>query len=971
MSGGRVTANMWTVDGANNNDVGSNRTILVYPSLEAVEEFTIHRNSYGAEFGGAGGAQVNLVTRGGTNDLSGSAFYFRRDDSFNEKNRILELSGDEKEPLERDDFGYTLGGPIKRDRLHFFASQEWNNETRGVVVSALVPTALEKQGDFSQSNPACSPIPVDPLTGQPFPGNKIPSNRLSAAGQLFIDLYPDANTTPGSGCTNWVEALSVPIDWEQINARLDWEVTSSTSAMLRYTEDDWDNLGPTAGDANGLWGSDPFPAVDSAWVQPSESLVAQVSSVIGSSALNTFNFSMSGNEINISPTGDTQLLQQLNGLTPPTLGPKTANPRAHPTFWGGGGLPPLWNAGPWNNDQDLLIFRDDYEQVFGDHVLKAGVLYGDNKKAEIANGAAAGEATAYWGSFPGSGAGIGGWGANSGNTIADFLLEDMTFGFSERSFNTPAETEWEDLEIYVADSWKIRPNLTLDYGVRYSRFDWPEEANPEILLNFNPDRFDPALGGDPCNGLMQTPGNDPCAEAGFAGGTTGPNAALIRNDDDNFAPRLGLAWDVFGDGDSVLRAGYGHFYQRERVSPNIGLTGNPPLVNFTGGIRSLDGDIILQDFVGAGRPSAGFDVNANTPYNIQFNLTWEQRIGRDQTVEVSYVGSRGKDLLRSNDINQVPAGDRNGNGIPDRLEFVRCDGADAGCRAAFRPFGAFGDGDIVYWTTDGESEYDSLQVQYIARFGRGSQFQASYTAADFEADTGMADSSGAFNATATTTDLSNPGLDQAPAILDREHVFNTSVIYNLPTFEGRGGFMEHVLGNWSIGGIAIYATGTPLTVFGANPGGDLGGTSPFSIGYEENTRPLRVPGVSCEGRGLQVINPEAFTFTGARLGDTTQQSRRAQCEGPDFLQVDLSFYKQIPFSDRFNLQLRFEIFNVFNRVNIIGQSVDTAFNAPVTLDAPRGSATTVIATGDPSPTFGRAFAVRDPRQVQLGLKLSF
>ncbi len=882
-----------------------------------------------------------------------------RDDSLNEANFILRQTGGEKEPLDRDDYGFTLGGAIRKDKLHFFVSSEINDEIRGIVRSAFVPTAAEKQGDFSQSDPACSPIPIDPLTGAPFPGNIIPADRLSEAGQLYLQLYPLPNASIAGSCTNWVEALAVPINWDQINARADWSITSNTRFMLRYTEDGWDNLGPTAGDANGLWGDDPFPAVDAAWEQPSDSLVVQLNQVIGSTAINTVTYSLSGNEINIGLSGDTALHESIVAATPPFFrGSKTANPRAHPVFWGGGGLQALWNAGPWNNFQDLKIFKDDFEKVFGDHVVKAGVLYGDNQKLEVSGGGAAGEATSYWGA-----AGIGGWGATSGNIISDFLLKDMTFGFSERSFNATADQHWEDFELYVADSWKVSPHVTLDFGVRYSKFDWPVDENV-LSLNFDPATFDPALGGDPCNGLLWAPGSNPCGEAGVAGGAVGPNAALMNNDDDNFAPRLGLAWDVFGTGKSVLRAGFGQFYQRERLSPNLGLVGNPPFVNFTGGIRSLDGNVELPDFVGAGRPNAGFDVNAETPYNLQFNLTWEQQLGDNSTVEVSYVGSRGSHLLRSNDINHVAPGDINGNGVDDRLDFVRCGSADGGCRAQFRRYGsAFGDGTILYWTTDGSSEYDSLQTQYTLRFGRGSQFQASYTWSDFKSRGNVAGADGGLTAPTSVTDPDNPDLDWGPAGIHREHVFNASLIHNLPTFEGEGGFKEWVLGNWSVGGIVNYSSGTPITVF-------TGGFSGLAVagggtGYNDAQRPIRVAGVSCSGGGRQILNPAAFTLDGYRLGDTSQQAGRGACEGPDFFQVDLSLYKNIPFGDRVNAQLRIEIFNIFDETNWIG--VDNQWDGNVTYDA---DLTTVVSS-EAQPNFGIAGGARDAREVQLGLKVTF
>src|SRR6266571_2467369 len=341
VSGSGLGHNLWTVDGANNNDVGSNRTILVFPSVDAIEEIKLHRNSYGAEFGGASGAQVNLVTRRGTNEFHGSAYYFGRNDSLASADYFLKQADQPKGPLSVKDFGWTFGGPILKDKLHFFASQEWSREKRGVTRTAFVPTAAERAGDFSGPiiEDCSSDRPIDPLTGQPFPGNRIPANRLSPAGLLVLQLYPLPNTTPGPGsCNNWVTALNTPINWRQENARIDWSLSQRTHLMLRYTQDSWKNNSPSA--IEQLWGDDPFPAVDSNWDQPGRSLTAQLTKNIGSKGVNSLTFTYSANVITVTRGGtDPQLNDQINsaipGIFPDSIKEYGAN-RGHPVFFARG-----------------------------------------------------------------------------------------------------------------------------------------------------------------------------------------------------------------------------------------------------------------------------------------------------------------------------------------------------------------------------------------------------------------------------------------------------------------------------------------------------------------------------------------------------------------------------------------------------------------------------------------------------------
>ena len=975
VSGGGVTANLWTVDGANNNDVGSNRTILVYPSVETIEEFKILRNSYGAEFGQSGGAQINIVTRGGTNEFHGSGFYFGRDDSLVAKDFFLKRAEQPKQELSRHDFGWTLGGPIVRDRLHFFASQEWNRERLGSVRQAFVPTAAERAGDFSGATiPGCSsPTPLDPLTGQPFAGNRIPSDRLSPGGLLFLQLYPLPNTSPGSGtCFNWVQSLTTPIDYRQENIRLDYTVTNASRVMVRYTQDSWTNNAPNK--FGNLWGDDPFPAVDSNWDQPGKSFMAQLNQTLGSTAVNTLSFSYSANKIEVTRGGeDADLNARINAAIP-ALFPDSIREygadRGHPVFWGGQGYgQALWNEAPFNNNQDLFILRDDYSAVFGNHVVKVGGLFSFNKKNEDVGGYGSFENSAFWGST-----GLNNFGPTTGNILADFLLRDMTFGFSENSAQRPVPQRWRDLELYASDSWKASPHLTLDYGVRYSMLFNPYAADNTIMV-FDPEAFDPALGNDPCNGLLQVPGETFCQDAGFSGGTEGPNRSLYPEDRNNFAPRLGVAWDPTGAAKTVLRGGLGLFYIRERLSPGLNIGGNPPFRVLRTGIRKLDSaqEPCPGCFANSsGVPTAGREQRAAIPYNWQWNLMFQHEILRNTTLEVGYVGNRGNDLLKTHDANQVRVGDRNNNGIQDRVEYARLGPAIA---SAVRPFGVFGDNRITLWDHAGESMYHSLQSQVISRFGRGSHFQASYTLSRQEANEPMDNSDGNLSANLTTLDLDNPEAEEGLARTDRTHIFNSSLVLMMSSLEGRPAALRHMFGDWQIGTIVSAASGQPLNIFVDGVPGLPGGIS--GTGYTANQRPNRVADVSCHpdsGDEDQIINPAAYTITGMALG-SIGNTRRGDCRGPGLFQVDVALYKNIAASNRFKVQLRFEIFNLLNRANFIGTGtlgVNTNLSpTTVTFDAPTGAQATRVVNFTPSGNFGKAIATRDPRQMQFGLKVIF
>ncbi len=209
MSGSPANANAWLVDGVDNVDHGSGRTILVYPSVDSIDEFKVERNAYGPEMAAAGGAQINLVTKSGSNAFHGTGYEFVRNDKFQAANFFLNRAGAPKGELRYNDWGYTIGGPIKKDKAFFFFSEEWRREIRGVTRKSTVPTALERQGDFSGPLTGNLSRPTDPFTGNRFPNDKIPAGSLSPAGLALMRLFPQP--TNANTVDNWVVAVPTKI----------------------------------------------------------------------------------------------------------------------------------------------------------------------------------------------------------------------------------------------------------------------------------------------------------------------------------------------------------------------------------------------------------------------------------------------------------------------------------------------------------------------------------------------------------------------------------------------------------------------------------------------------------------------------------------------------------------------------------------------------------------------------------------
>jgi hypothetical protein len=424
---------------------------------------------------------------------------------------------------------------------------------------------------------------------------------------------------------------------------------------------------------------------------------------------------------------------------------------------------------------------------------------------------------------------------------------------------------------------------------------------------------------------------------------------------------------VFVNGKTALLGGIGQFYARERLSMGLGLGTNPPFSGLATVDRTLDSNQVIAGNTGLsfGAPNSGLEQDTASPHNWQWNLSVQHELMRNTVIEVAYVGNKGGDLLGVRNLNEVaPA---------NRVQYART--GDVSLRP-LNGIAGIGDGNIAFWTHDRKSIYHGLQTSLISRFGRASVASLAYTWSKSLADTGLGNADSGLSAPNALTDTTHPELDYGRTAVDKRHIFSGSLLLALPTNEGKGGFMEHVLGDWQVTSIVQASSGYPITVFlGSVPGLSGNGNSPAGTGYGAVQRPNRVISEPCRASGsseTQWLNPNAWSINGMALG-SNGDSGRGICDGPGFFQVDAALYKNIKVGKQARLQLRFEVFNLFNRTNfLVGNEVAMTWTPEnVVFDTGDPTTATRIISATPSPSFGEITDSADNRQAQLGIRLSF
>ena len=937
VNGNPTTNNLFLVDGANDNDVGSNRTILIYPSIESIAEFKMLTNSYGPEYGQASGAVITIATRSGTNTFHGSAFYEGRNDAlaaytyFARHNAGTGQPLNGKDKLRRNDWGYSIGGPIKKDKLFFFFNEEWNHEIRGFTQSACVATAAERAGDFSQAAGvlASGQVVMDCNEPQPtFPtsiaasGNAHKLASIDPSGALLPQYYPLPNETPTAlGGNNWSESLPTFLKYRQENVRGDYNISKRNVLMGRYTQDHWSN---PSYNGNQYWGDSPFPVINGSWSQPSKMAIGRVTSTISDSLVNDAEFAYSNNRINITSGGTDPGLEAQMTTAFPTLYPEADKHASEstPQIWNGlgnyGSNQTIQSIAPWSNSLDIYTVRDDVSKVKGRHAIKFGVFLGFNGKNEDTNTSSSERltfATADYQVYTTGG------GVRTGNNLANVLIPGNPFTLSETSTNVRAQLRWRDYEFYAGDTWKATPRVTVNYGARYSLLRNPVQPNNQIT-NFVPSLYDPTLpAGDACNGLIHAPGTNPCGAANaqfgtaYTSGGVGPNSSLQPENNHMIAPRVGIAWDVFGNGQTAIRLGGGQFYQRERVSRYTLVANAPFAVSVSNVPRTLGGATPpAGSLAAAASPDGGYILSSTRPNSWQWNGTVEQTLAKNTVLQVSYVGNRGLHLTSSYDVNAIQPANWLAASFASNTQ-------------QYRPFA--NDGSLQYWTHQGDSYYDALQSLFRTQV-RQFRFQAAYTWSHAIADILTDDSSGGSGA-ADFTVGSDPRLDRGSSATNRPNIFVANATYFAPKLQGRN-FIEHgVLGGWEITGITNADSGNSFTVYqnGVSENSALVSSgSPttagalnalFQTGLTGNQRPLITPGQTCTNTGIngsQIINPNAFTLVGYVIGNySTATEPRGYCRGPKLINTDLSLDKNWQVRERINIKFRFDAFDLLNHAN--------------------------------------------------------
>jgi hypothetical protein len=961
INGTRANQHEFTIDGASNVDTGNNGGTHVTLNTDAIEEVKVLTSNYQAEFGKAAGGQIALVTKSGNNQWHGNGRFFHRNEGlnanewFNKDNQLNPADPIANPPHNNPEIyrynyiGYQIGGPIRKDKLFFFWSQEFYRQfvPSGGVSQFYTPTKLERQGDFSQSiDGNGNPIVI---AGPGITNNKIDPTQLPAAQaavfaqvEKILGLFPLPNVS-GFGPNqnyNYSNAFSAHDPRREDIFRVDFQLNRNNRLYGRWIHNSDTATAPFENFPGpfGIFACSSAINFAGGCTQkhPGWNLSVNLVSTITPTVLNEFSAGPS-HSLSLAESVNGNVSRGTNGINLALLYPLSPDQSIPDMSFNG--LSNTNFAGsylggtPWKQANTTINLNDNLTWVKHSHTLKTGLFYQRSRKDQPAWGNINGQFG--FGLGPTSGGTCSG-GPNTctlGDPLASALLGSFD-SFDQSTARPLGKFRYNQLEFYVQDTWKLSSRLTLDYGMRFAWIPPQYDANNQVAL-FDPASYSQANavtidgngniivadGGDPLNGMRFTKSNQIP--------TGGWNSRGIMPE-----PRFGFAYDLLGTHKTILRGGGGMMHDRTQGNLIFNTVFNNPALVQTANVSSGNivnlptltssfGNGVLGNILGAAR-------DGKVPTVYSFSLGVQHEIGTGTTLDLAYVGTMSRHLVTSRDLNAVPYGTafiraaQDPNNFPGGvvpavepnlppiyaaagLDFsgLYAYGHPSYTNAALVPYKGYGQ--ISYLKFDGTSDYNSLQASLQRRFSKGLTFGAVYTWSKSLATAGSdQDTQNPFNAL----------LDYRAAPWDRTQVFAANYVYDLPGVTKHFGgpkWLSYVTDNFQLSGVTQFMTGTPVDLnnsfsfpSGSLDGSNMWGAIPFYFTLDQNKNPV-----------LPAIGPPV---RGSR--DTLRNGGMQTW--------DMSLFKNIPLgrNEARYLQLRLEAFNAFNHPNFSDKNYGLNVDGP-------------------------------------------
>ncbi|MBO0722672.1 MAG: Plug domain-containing protein, partial [Blastocatellia bacterium] len=844
INGARDNQKNYSVDGITAMDVGSNQSMSFMPNMDAIEEVKVLTSNYQAEYGRNSGGAVTVITKSGGHDFHGSAYDYYRNESLNANNFFNNKTGTAKSPYRYRVTGYSIGGPIyipklfnsPREKFFFFFSQEYTGIKKDYgTMFVNVPTAAERNGDFSQSRDVNgAPIIIkDPLTGQAFSGNIIPQNRLNQTGQNILDFFPLPNYTDPDPRNryryNYRSVYSGNTPRRNDILRLDANLTPTFQLYYRFGHDKDEKSLPwgdwKTGSINYLLSP---VVVENPGVGHLVRTMKTFSSTLVNEAIFGYNRTLRDFDFQDPSLVARSALGNLPQWYPNTGVGTNADYIPNLIF---GGQPTnavaasLTAAIPNHYFIRSYTFTDNLSKVWGTHTLKAGLYVERTQIEHVSN-------VNYRGSLDFSRNASNPFDTN--NSFANALLGVFN-SYSEASNAPYGSFRMWNIEYYLQDTWRLTKRLTLDYGLRLYNM-LPMEDLTHNVSTFDPSLYDPAsapvlyfpgkdasgnrVAINPITGESTypaligqfVPGTGNPANGTATAGRNGYSSSLIERPGIAYGPRFGFAYDVFGNGKTALRGGFGMFYDTGQTNPIRNAMGNPPTA-YSPTLYYGNLDTYGQS-AGAIGPSnlAILYGRAVLPSTMNFSLGIQQEV-KGVIVDASYVGSLSRHLQLTRNINPIPMFSRFDpqNADPTQPKSPLPDNF-------FRPYDGYGNLNAVEWV--GTSNYNALQVAVSRRFTRGLQLGVAYT---FSKALGTASGDDDSISPYFSPRLRNYG----PLSFDRTNNLVINYIYDFPKIGSLIGIKpaRWLLNDWQISGITTFASGFPFTPsFSTTDGVDITGS---------------------------------------------------------------------------------------------------------------------------------------------------